>query len=315
VTKRPYGNLTDRRLPLQDGPVHPLGFLRTLKGKLSVLQRELASLLDRGGQRFMPTGGVPFSYVGERVFAPETQSFNLDTWQTTSAFAPYSGVQPVNYVVRDSIVHSVPIQMPGPGLFLARSMKVSFFQRWWSNQFQKEVWLPLPTGRSFNNVLQNGYGQGRSTTIKWSIMNGTSFEGYVTQIPGILLFTPANEINGLNFFWNLTDQDSQRKLSTEPISDIALLNQGFQKQADGGFFYFDTPWLFERLGQVEFSFQLINPILQLDPASASTPMVDSQNNPIDDLESGRRNQSVMVRAELHGTKFFTDRDTLLRESV
>ncbi len=312
--KRPYGNLTDKRLPLQDGPSHPLGFLRGLRGKLAQLKREMGGLLDRGDQRFLPTEGVPFSYVGERVFESEEQSFDLDVWQVVSG-VPEAGPHPVNYVVRDGQRHSVPIQMPGPGVFLARSMKVTFYQRWWSNATQQEVWLPIPTGRSFNNALQFGYDQGRSTTIKWSIIFGTGFEAYVSQVPGVLSPTPANELNGINFFWNLVDQDSQRQLSTELISDIALLNQGFQKQADGGFYYFDVPWLFERAGRVDFDFQLITPILQAAAASTIPPFYDANFNPIDDLESGRRNMSVRARVELHGTKFFTERDAVLRENV
>ena len=116
---------------------------------------------------------------------------------------------------------------------------------------------------------------------------------------------------GVSYVWNLIDRDSGRRLADDWISQQALLPGGFQSQVDGNLFEFPTPWLFERAGTLDFQFRLTNPIMQLDTADPFNPFDwdDHENN------GAERNMRVTVRVELHGTKFYSSRDKLLREAV
>ena len=118
-----------------------------------------------------------------------------------------------------------------------------------------------------------------------------------------------NRTVGATYFWNLVDRDSDRRLSDTMLPHTVLLPGGFENTLDGNLFEFEAPWLFERAGILDFQFRLINPILQMDSAVAGGPAI------WDDRENGVRRASVKVRAELHGVKFLTGRDLVLRDAV
>lgn len=300
-SNNPFRSPAPRPAPVQRGPWHPLGFVQTVQGKVATLQSEVAGLLDR--LKYPPyRDGVPASYVGERIFSPESASFDLDVLGRGDDAAT---VQPVNHVVRDAEWFTVPIEMDAPGVFMAKYLKVVFYQRWWSPDQNKAVWISIPQTKSFDNLSSSD--STRLQTIKWSILMDQTF----SSLPNTNLF-------GMNYFWNLVDADSQRRLSNEPISNTVLLPRGYRNQMDGGLMEFDAMMLFERQGRLDFEFRLINPILQLDPSATKFPFItaDTAAN-IDDRERGGsvRNQEVMVRVELHGTKFYNERDLLFREAV
>ena len=140
---RPYRG-DDHRIPLQKEPGHPLGFIRTIEGKIGQLRKEADGLLDR--LRYRYTDGIPHAYKNDVVFQPEVdQAFDLET---------AAGTRSVNYVVRDGQTMSVPIMMEGPGVFVARYFSVTFYQRLWGGdvaaaQSMREFWYQLPQGKTF----------------------------------------------------------------------------------------------------------------------------------------------------------------------
>jgi hypothetical protein len=298
MTRIPYRQ-PDDQLPLQRKPGHPLGFVRTVQGKVAQLTKEVAGLKDR--LRYKYNEGVPASYVGETVFSPESASFDLDVYNEGDNPA---NVQPVNYVVRDGQTQSVPIVLQGPGVFMARFIKVKFFQRY-NDPDLGPMRLPIPIGKTFFDLNQNIAGAQLSTrlqTIKWHLFYDVA--GFNELL--------RDRLVGINYFWNIIDRDSERQLSGDFIADTALLHQGYQNQVNGDLMEFDVPWLFERAGIVDFQFRLINPILQLAATSASFPFSGK-----DDRENNGtvRDQRVIVRVELHGTKHYSERDQVLREAV
>ena len=160
--KPPYrGN--DPRLPIGGGP-QALGFVQTMRGKLAELKRETQGLLDR--LRYPYAEGVPCSYVGEKVFTPETQTFQTKAGRV--GFPPFTSLPDdlidVNYVVKDALTHDVPVVFPGPGVFVARYLHVEFYQRIFAretapttgglvisgNEYtNKEQWAQIPWGRAY----------------------------------------------------------------------------------------------------------------------------------------------------------------------
>lgn len=293
----------------------PLDFIRDLKQHVDGLNKNVQGLVARIGQKYGYGAGTPHAYIGERVFTPDSSSFTLDLLNRGDNAATQ---QPVNYVVRDGVEHTVPVHMAGPGVFLARKLTVTFYQRWWSAANNREYWFPVPLGRSFDNVSTTERST-KTQTIKWSVMHSQTFQTWPntrrnTDYAGI----PAHEADvcGVNLFWNLIDQSAQRRYADGPISDVALLPPGYHGQNDGGMHAFRVPWLFEREGRVDFQFRLINPILQLDPTATIYPFKKYDDTALDDRENSQteRNQSVRVRVELHGTKFFSERDLALQET-
>lgn len=322
--RRPYRSV-DHRIPLQRGPGHPLGFVRTVRGKFDQLKREVEGLRDRVKFRYGQDVGQPHAYKAERVFRPGEDLFVIPTVTRTAPFSippgpPIDFVNAVNVVVPDAQILSVPIVMEGPGVFVARYFTVTFYQRVWGGddpatgdserlRSGKEYRFALPIGKSYlQSVCAN--------TRKWSLTPNLR-----SHLPYDVIAPPADgnpvPMRGVCFFWNLIDRDSGRRMADDTISEQALLPGGYNGQVDGGLFEFPVPWLFERAGMLEFQFQLTTPVLQpaiLPPGSpllAPTPFQwdDTENN------GNTRNMEVTVRAELHGTKFVNERDAVLRERI
>jgi hypothetical protein len=318
--KRPY-RTNDPRLPIGNGP-QALGFVQTMRGKLSELKRDAQGLLDR--LRYKYSDGVPACYIGEKVFIPETETVQIKRGRV--GFPPYTAapdtLMDVNYVVRDSIDHTVPISMQAPGVFVARYIHVEFYQRLHgtvtapttgglvvngNDYANKEMWFQIPWGRNY-------YNPGMEIPLQTGKV-------HLLRLNELMSWAGDRSNIGINLFWNLIDRDSERRLSDEPISGATLLPQGFQNTMDGDLHEFKVPWLFERAGQVDFQFRLINPILQLaasEGPDAVCVLGNADQNTVrwDDRENNGllRNQAVRVRVELHGTKFYTPRDALLREA-
>lgn len=257
--RRPYRSV-DHRIPLQRGPGQPLGFVRTIESKIAQLKRAVAGLEDRLRYRYGDDSGYPHAYKAEVLFEPR-----LDTEvDVGDVGAPVLA----NFVVPDAQTLSLPIVVEGPGVFMARYFTVTFYQFVNGSTEQR---FALPVGK-----LRSGTGLGIRSR-KWSFPQADA----------------QGDDAGVCYFWNLIDRDSDRRLSDEPVSHMALLPGSIDAGVDGNLFEFPVPWLFERAGMLEFEFRLTTPILQ---------------------PSGN-NQPVLVRAEMHGTKFITERDAILREAV
>lgn len=330
--KRPYRGV-DPRLPLAGPPnTQDLGFIDTIRGKVDLVKKDVAGLIDR--LRYRYTDGVPCSYVGEKVFKPEDATFTVSTERVKStifASAPPTSIE-ASYVVRDSQIHEVPIVMPSPGVFIARYLHVEFYQRIFGRQSiqagggdntlvvdgndytGKELWVQIPWGKPF---MPGAGDDVRLETGKIHMLSYNELRSWAGD----------RNATGINLFWNLIDRDSERRFSDGLISGRALLPQSYQNMVDGDLFEFETPWLFERGGRVDFQFELINPILQIAPDQNPFSTVPAGGTFIiegnltgpavawDDRESGVRSQDVLVRAELHGTKFYDGLDELRRETA
>jgi len=294
MSRIPFRTPDDRR-PATRGPAQPLGFVSTIRGKLAQLQRDIGGLRDR--MKYVYGEGVPASYIGTKEFFPEAQTFNLDVLSEGQVVP--TNVQPVQYVIRDGVDHSVPIQLFGPGVFVARYVSMTIEQRY-NDPTLGQMRLPVPIGKTFfyldPSTTSPSVGK---QTIKWHLFYNL---GWGTML--------SDRLMGTNLFWNLSDADSDRPLSDDWMPHTTLLPQHYQNLVDGDLSEFEVPWTFERAGVVDFKFRLINPILQLAAAATAFPF-EGRN----DLVNGVRNMSAVVRVALHGRKVYSNRDLLLREAV
>lgn len=279
------------------------GWTRTLEEEKAQLEAEIAGLASIV---YNPVGvGEPGAFMGTRLFEPESFSFTLDTDQDNTSD------NAVNYVVRDGQQYNIEIPMSGPGVFVAEYFQVAVWQRFFVPDANQAFWYPVSTLIPYHatanrrpwTTLFSVYPQQPQTT---SVNIANSFDQAYRQ---------------LNYFWNLLDPRSGRRLSDNLMSHLMLLPRltpmitldGFGSQApatarDGGLFQFRTPWLFERDSQLTFVFRPITPILQFDSALAGTDA--AVGLPYDDRENGRRDQSVLVQAEVHGHRFQTAQDAI-----
>ena len=319
----------EKQVPLRPGSDAPVGWIYSLEQKLRQVYQEVEGLKLRVGTQYK--GGVPACYIGEKLFFPEEQSFQIPT--DYNAEGP---LEPVNYVVRSGQSYSIPLVIDAPGVFAARYLKVTVSQRY---NFPTSganvpgagqggvIWFPLPP-KDFMNVGSGPFqlwpfsDACRFSTQKYSLMTEATFPSLVGVISGegigVNNVKSSSLTVGIDFFWNIIDQDSQRRYSEELISSVALLRQGSMSPVDGNLLKFNTPWLFERAGIVDFQFFPITDVLQLDPTSTIFPIVSTAGPglPIDDREDGgaKRDQSVLVKVELHGTKYYDKWDYIRREA-
>lgn len=301
------------------------GWNKPLRELLHTLEADLAGLKARLREPIHK--GKPASYVGFRDFIPERSIVQVDTAQTGE------DTNPCNYVVRDGQDYDIPIIMPGPGVFVAEELTVAIFQQHYAptaattGQVTEYTNLVAMQAEMAPNALVFPSAQTPFFTTKFSIYPQQTTRTYLGASGFSTFYIPPQSQRTLNYFWNLIDTKSQRRLADAYISQMVLTppslpvtqaggNTGsdlaFESVPDGDLFRFCTPWVFERDGQLNFTFRPITPVFQFDSALAGTdPAVGL---PYDDRINGIRDQRVRVQVEVHGYRFETDQD-LVRAGV
>lgn len=271
------------------------GWNKPIEQLASQLEADIAGLKARVEHPVRP--GVPAAYRTHKVFQPEVNApFLMDTDQ--------DGVSSnlVNYVMRDGNTYDIPLIMPGPGVFVARQIKATIYQRLFVPAYSEPLQLHYTT-----NVLSF-----RTPAA------GTKFSLYPVQPQYLGLHGASGMFNAVNFFWNMIDTRSGRRLASDLMSHQFLLPRSTRRFVpapsdtfelpDGGYFDLHVPWVFERDGQVNFLFRPITPVIQFDSSIAGTDPAIAL--PYDDREQGVRNQAVTVSLELLGYRFETDQDMM-----
>lgn len=303
---------SDNTRKVDAGSGKSVGWLQSLKERYAALRGQIDGL----GARMDVLDGVlgkaqPGFVAGRMVFQPESAIFPFDYLQDGS-----SSVQ-AQYVVRDGVTYSIPIQIPPPGCFEARYLYVGIYQRLFNPDLG-----PMQLGMLPGNWQYAGTFDGQSK--KYAYPDPTSeFTLYFRR--------------QINFVWNLVDGKSGVQLSDDFLPDYLLLPQlpgssvpnvfrflsgGDNDDAEvtpiapSGRYLELSSWLFERDAQVNFLFRPITPVIQ--PASSvASPWyyVEATTSPAstvpwDDRENGVRNSAVTVQVELHGTRYYNDQDAL-----
>lgn len=292
------------------------GWNKPLRDLLHTLDADLASLKARLREPIHK--GRPAAYVGFRDFIPERSIVQIDTAQRGE------GTNPCNYVVRDGQDYDIPLIMPGPGVFVAEELTVAIFQQQYSPTRYEE-------GAGFSDlVAMQAEMRPNAFPFPSKTLNpffSTKFSIYPQQTNLAYIGSggpmPPQSTRTLNYFWNLIDTKSQRRLADAYISQMVLTPPSapvtqstggifFESVPDGDLFRFCSPWVFERDGQVNFSFRPITPVFQFDSSiPGNDPVVGLS---YDDRINGIRDQRVRVQVEIHGYRFETDQD-LIRAGV
>jgi hypothetical protein len=296
-------------------PLHDL--IHTLEADIAGLQSRLKHPIHKGR---------PASYVGFRDFIPERSVVQVDTAQTGVS------TNPCNYVVRDGQDYDIPIIFPGPGVFVAEELTVAIFQQHYAPRAATvaqtgpftfgltDVTLVAMQAEMRANTFVFPSQQTPYFTTKFSVYPQQTSNGYLGQTGERKYRFAPNSQRTINYFWNMIDTKSQRRLADSYISQMVLTppsapvtqdnfnETAFESVPDGDLFRFCSPWVFERDGQANFSFRPITPVFQFDSALSGTdPAVGL---PYDDRINGIRDQRVRVQVELHGYRFETDQDLI-----
>lgn len=297
------------------------GWTKPLQDLIHTLDADIAGLKARLQHPIHK--GRPAAYVGFRDFIPERTLVQVDTAQTGE------GTNPCNYVVRDGQDYDIPIIMPGPGVFVAEEITVAIFQQQYAPIAASagdapfvldlvDVQLAAMQAEMRANTFVFPSTQTPYFTTKFSIFPQQTGIAYLGESNNVRVAPQSQRT--LNYFWNMVDTKSQRRLADAFISQMVLtppsapvvqrniLNTAFESVPDGDLFRFCTPWVFERDGQVNFIFRPITPVLQFDSAIPGTDPVVGL--PYDDRINGIRDQRVRVQVEIHGYRFETDQDAI-----
>jgi hypothetical protein len=305
------------------------GWTKPLQDLIHTLDADIAGLKAR--LRDPIHKGRPAVYAGIRDFLPEQSVVQVNTAQTGTA------TNPCNYIVRDGQDYDIPIIMPGPGVFVAEEITVAIFQ---------QQYAPVAATISGVNLIDVNLAamqaEMRANTFPFPSSAErpyftTKFSIYPQQLTNSYLGTffdvdrfslAAQSQRTINYLWNMVDTKSQRRLADAYISQMVLTppsapvtqesaffsggvttkNQAFESVPDGDLFRFCTPWVFERDGQVNFTFRPITPVFQFDSSLSGTDAAIGL--PYDDRINGVRDQRVRVQVEIHGYRFETDQDLI-----
>lgn len=306
------------------------GWTKPLQDLIHTLDADIAGLKARLQHPIHK--GRPAAYVGFRDFIPERSVVQVDTAQTGE------GTNPCNYVVRDGQDYDIPIIMPGPGVFVAEEITVAIFQQQYAPiaaSIQDGALTDVNLAAMQAEMRANAFPFPSSAETPYFT---TKFSIYPQQVNGAYLgatfdidkfsMSPQTQ-RTINYLWNMVDTKSQRRLADAYISQMVFtppsapvtqeasssdvflvktINQAHESVPDGDLFRFCTPWVFERDGQVNFTFRPITPVFQFDSAIPGTDPVVGL--PYDDRINGIRDQRVRVQVEIHGYRFETDQDAI-----
>jgi len=289
------------------------GWTQPLEDVWTQLMAEIAGLQARLQGRGME--GEPSAYQGRRVFEPETATYTVTQPRNTGS------TWTVNYVVRDGQTYDIPIIFPGPGVFIARRLDVSIYQRFRNTTRPAADEL---IARSLSTMLAAMGRRAGTPGAEAYVLDGLlrqfryslPWQWWKPLVEGSEDYVPA-----LNYFWNFSDSKSQRFLSSDLMSHLALLPMScpstngllaetslLLSPSDGGSFEFQAPWVIERDGQATFHFRPITAVYQID--SSIAPSNVQTGYTFEDREGGLRKQYVTVQVELFGERYETLQDAM-----
>lgn len=236
------------------------------------IEARMAAVRRRITQDALPT--TPAVVLGERIFTPSTQDETVDVGYDTSSYA-------VNYIVRSGQTYDIEVPYNAPGIFVARAITVTVQAR--RPEAPGVSWYRM----SYAGAQRRGAASVGNSTLKISDTVTTTFPN-----------------RAVSFFWNLQDPRSGRQYADDLVPDLHLLPGTPSIQvSDGGTLAFHAPWVMERDSQLTFKFRPITDIVQRAVSAGGQPYTTDQEN-------SKRDNSVRVKVELLGNRYFTDQDML-----
>jgi len=296
--------MTNRRIPtrivetgrVMRGPSgQGVGWLQPLAERARNLRAQIQGINARLNTNL--AHGVPSCVTGEYTFlADTTTQITIPAFPVNPDLLPVGPALVVNPIILSGQTYRIPITFTPPGVLQAHNLVVGIEAGFTSfvNQSRQGI-TPLNDYRQSRTATKLGF---LATTPNLGVIRYTWQQQVLGDFSSVMPFLP--------FLWNIIDEKSGRPYSQEWLPHGALLNTRGTRGAnpDGELFEFDTPWLFERDGQVAFLFRPIMDLYQVDAGDATLPWG------VDDLSGGRRVQQATVRVEFHGTRNYTSQDVL-----
>ena len=287
-----------------------VGWLQALAERMRNLRAQVAGIHARLNTPLRD--GVPGAVAGERTFFADTnKTITIQNFPTNPDATPPAAFTTlkVNPIILAGETYRIPIMFPPPGVFEAHNLVVGI-----------EAGFTM-----FANVARMGLTPLNDYRQVFAIPAGTQYVGggFVDESPAnsVIQYTWQQQVLGdfckvmpfLPFFWNIVDEKSGRQYAQDWMPHGALLNTRGNSigrttpvaNPDSELFEFDTPWIFERDGQVSFLFRPIMDLYQIDATDATLPYGTTN-----DLSGGRRVEQATVRVEFHGNRYYTGQDVL-----
>lgn len=286
-----------------------IGWLQPLKERLTGLRAKIAGIHDRLSSPLR--NGVPGCVLGEVTFvADTTQVISIPNYpMDPDAIPPAPFVAlTVNPIFRAGQTYRIPILFPPPGVFEAHNLVVSIEAGYLAFADQNRPGItPLS---DYRQIRDGGFLGGVDGFTKRDPSAGVI--QYTWQQQVLNDFEASRSLPFMPFFWNIIDEKSGRQYAQSWLPHGALLNtrsvstgSDQNDYPDSEFFEFDTPWIFERDGQVSFLFRPLMDLFQVDAACPVLPYGTA-----DDRSGGRRVEQATVRVEFHGNRYYTAQDLL-----
>lgn len=283
----------------------PTGWLQSFVERAQNLRAQIQGINER--IRSPLTHGVPACVMGEQLFKADlNKTITITDYPTDPDANPPAAfttltVNPIIYAGR---TYRIPIVFPPPGVFEAHNLVVGIEAGYtmFANRPQSGI-TPLNDYRQIGTL--NTLAGFLAASPASDAIQYTWQQQVLGDFTTIMPFLP--------YFWNIVDEKSGRQYAQDWMPCGALLNTRGNNQdrtaqvsiPDSELFEFDTPWLFERDGQVAFQFRPIMDLYQVAAADAQEPY-----GGVDDLSAGRRQEQALVRVEFHGNRYYTAQDTL-----
>jgi hypothetical protein len=311
--------MNDRRLPTRIVPTgrradgsagQGVGWLQSLANRLRGLQAQFEGLNMRLNTPL--ADGVPSAVSGELLFKATDERVTLTDFPISEQGVSTVATIVVNPIIRAGQTYRVSLTLPPPGVFMAHNLFVTVEAGTVLFGGQQRPYIT-----DLNDTRQDRLeGAGFVAGPQLGNLNFSQQQQVLHGTPRFFSPSPWGQNTYLPYFWNIIDEKSGRQYSQDWLPHGLLMNtrrstESSEYTADGEFFEFDTPWLFERDAQVSFLFRPIMDLYQI--AATEAALLPYPNT--DDRAQGRRVQQATVRVEMHGNRYYTRQDVLKEGAV
>jgi len=273
-----------------------VGWLQQLAVRARNLRAQLAGINERLNTPL--ANGQPSVAIGEQTFVADTSTtITIAQFPTNPDAVPpvaFIALQ-VNPIFLAGQTYRIPVLFPPPGILQAHNLVVGIEAGY--TQFAGVARNGITPLNDYRALEGNGFSAGGFVGPPTTAIQYTWQQQVLGDFTTVMPFIP--------YFWNIVDEKSGRQYAQDWMPSGALLNTRGNMIPDSELFEFDTPWQFERDGQVSFLFRPIMDLYQIAASDATFPY-----GGIDDRSAGNRVEQATVRVEFHGNRYYTGQDAL-----
>ncbi len=286
-----------------------VGWLQSLADRATNIRAKIAGIQERLTTPF--ADGPPACVKGEMLFKADlSRTLTITNFPKDDANPITFVTLLVNPIFRAGETYRIPIMFRPPGVLYAHNLVVGIEAGY--TTFANNALQGITPLNDYRLVMPVASGGGFVPAPNVGTIRFTTQQQVLGNFASVMPFVP--------FLWNIIDHKSGRQYAKDWVPHGELRNprggnasaaQAAYTSSDSELFEFDTPWLFERDGQVEFLFRPIMDLFQIAASDAQKPFINTSNGEgVPDLTGGRRTQQATVHVEFHGNRYYGAQDLL-----